>query len=185
MVKKINIILDLDNTLISAIDEREERAIDATTLEKRMRLFDWKTMQGEYKIFARPHLQEFLTWLFAHFNVSVWTAASKSYALFIIDEFVIAGNARRKLDYVLFSHHCREAKRTAKGQKVLSMLARTFPLGYDVDKTFIVDDNAEVYAAQPSKCIRVKPFDVSRASCEGDVELKRVMHRLELVRLKG
>src|SRR5580658_9229282 len=181
--KKINVILDLDNTLISAIDEKEERALGALSLGKRMSIFEWKSLEGEYKVFARPHLQEFLTWLFSHFNVSVWTAASKSYALFIIDEFVLAGKTNRKLDYVLFSHHCREAKRTAKSQKVLAMLNEAFPLGYDAEQTYIVDDNAEVHAAQPSKCVRVKPFDVTKNSCENDVELKRVIRKLELTRL--
>ena len=46
---------------------------------------------GHYKVFERPGLQEFLDYLFANFNVSVWTAASKSYALFIIDKYAGAG----------------------------------------------------------------------------------------------
>ena len=41
-------------------------------------------MDGTYIICERPHLSDFMDWLFKNFNVSVWTAASKDYALFII-----------------------------------------------------------------------------------------------------
>lgn len=181
---KINIILDLDNTLISAIDKKEEKKLKKSTLKSRMALFDWKDMQGDYKVFARPHLQEFLTWLFSHFNVSVWTAASKSYALFIIEQFIIANKPNRRLDYIFFSHHCRESKIKYKWQKVLSLLHTNFHLKYDIDRTFIIDDHDDVYTAQPNNCIRIQAFDISHKSCEKDADLKRIMRSLELIRLK-
>ena len=182
--KSINVILDLDNTLICAVDDREEAAIGPAGMNRRMSRLNWKDMEGSYKIFERPHLQEFLTWLFAQFNVSVWTAASKSYALFVVNEFVIAGRTNRRLDYLLFSHHCRRSKRTVKSQKALTMLADVFPVNYDVDRTFIVDDHVDVYSAQPHRCIKIKRFDVSRSSCESDVELDRVMKKLDLIRIR-
>jgi hypothetical protein len=55
-------------------------------------------MENYYIIFERPGLQQFLTFLFKNFNVSIWTAASKDYALFIIDKIIIAGNKNRKID---------------------------------------------------------------------------------------
>lgn len=180
--KKLNVFLDLDNTLISAIDKREEKEIDKNDLKKRIKLLEWKIMKGspEYKIFARPHLQEFLTDLFKHFNVSIWTAASKSYALFIIEEFILKKSEKRKLDYVLFNHHCVKSRKEMKGQKVLAALNVKFNLNYNLDKTFIIDDNEEVYASQPNKCFKIKPFEISESSCENDKELKRIMRQLLL-----
>jgi TFIIF-interacting CTD phosphatase-like protein len=180
MTHKINIILDLDNTLISAVSEDEERKIKPI-LTNRMQDFQWKDMDGAYKIFARPHLQEFLTFLFSKFNVSVWTAASKSYALFIIDEFVIAGKSNRTLDYILFSHHCRESKRHNLCQKSLEMLESTFPMKYNLADTFIIDDHHEVYSSQPTNCIKIKPFEISKESAKTDRELLKIMKRLEKI----
>ena len=182
--KALNIVLDLDNTLISAIDEDEIETMGVEVVSARQKAFTWLNMEDEFKVFERPGLQKFLTWLFANFNVSVWTAASKSYALFIIEKFVIAGRPERKLDYVLFSHHCRESKRNHNYQKSLEMMSNVFPQEYTLDKTYIVDDNKEVFDAQPTMCIRVKPFDVQKNSCVKDVELDRIKRHLEAVRIK-
>lgn len=182
---KINIILDLDNTLISAIDCDEAEKMGLDVVSARQRAFTWLNMEDEFKIFARPGLQDFLSWLFANFNVSVWTAASKIYASFIIQNFILAGRPERKLDYILFSHHCRESKRTRKYQKSLSMVSDVFPLGYDITNTYIIDDNKEVFEAQPKMCIRVRPFDVQKSSCEKDNELARVKRILETIRIRA
>lgn len=182
---KINIILDLDNTIISTIDETEEKEMDKTDLKNRTRLLEWKIMKWgvtdeRYKIFARPYLQEFLTWLFEYFNVSIWTAASKSYALFVIDEFILRSSEnKRNLDYVLFNYHCDKSKKKMKGIKVLSALNEIFNLNYDLNKTFIIDDLAEVYASQPDKCFKIKAFEVSDSECEKDIELKKIMNQLD------
>ena len=42
-----------------------------------------------YVVFERPYLQSFLDYIFDKFNVYVWTAASKDYALYIIGLCVI------------------------------------------------------------------------------------------------
>lgn len=181
---KINVILDLDNTLISAIDEEEAELMGLEVLAARQRNLTWLNMEDEFKIFSRPGLQDFLSWLFANFNVSVWTAASKTYASFIIQNFVIVGKPERKLDYVLFSHHCHESNRSRKFQKSLSMMSDIFPLGYDITNTYIIDDNKEVFEAQPKMCIRVKPFDVQKSSCEKDTELLKVKQILEMIRIR-
>lgn len=185
MMKKIrkvvrkdkNILLDLDNTLICSLSKEEER----NEFKPRMKKFTWKNMDGYYKVFERPGLQDFLDFLFENFNVSIWTAASKSYALFIIEEFILKGHPERKLDYVLFSYHCKASKKCRKSQKHLEMLKEEFKLlNYDPDKTFIIDDHPEVYGTQPLKCINVKPFEFTeRRSYEDRELLTNVKPRLE------
>jgi hypothetical protein len=87
--------------LISAIDLKEEKKIPKDELKAKMSKFKWEQMYDDdniplYKIFERPHLQKFLNWLFENFTVSVWTAASKTYALFIIEKFILANYPKRK-----------------------------------------------------------------------------------------
>jgi TFIIF-interacting CTD phosphatase-like protein len=178
-MKTVNVVLDLDNTLISSVSNDEERA-HSKVITDRMSSFDWRNMEDTYKIFARPHLQEFLDFVFANFNVSVWTAASKSYAIFIVDEFILS-RASRNLDYLLFSHHCRESHRHRSCQKSLNMLGTLYPLDYDPNETYIIDDHKEVYATQPTNCIRIKPFEIVKSSAVGDTELLKVVEKLKKV----
>jgi TFIIF-interacting CTD phosphatase-like protein len=185
---KINVILDLDNTLISSLSQEEQRdaAISSSTnnaLSEKMQKLKFKDMppDDEYKVFERPGLQDFLDFLFANFNVSVWTAASKSYALFIIDYFVIADRPERKIDYVFFSHHCRISTQKMHSQKDLAML-KEFGVHYDMSRTYIIDDHPEVYDAQPKKCIRVEAFEALAPRSENDKELMtKVRKRLSRI----
>jgi TFIIF-interacting CTD phosphatase-like protein len=176
-LKKINIVLDLDNTLISAIDEKESKYMKSNgSLYVAMRNYAWKKMDDEYIVFARPHLQDFLSWLFANFNVSVWTAASKLYATFIIDNFILAGHKNRKLDFILFSHHCKKSLKMHNHQKKLSMMCVS--TSYDVNNTYIIDDHKDVHSAQPDKCFKIKQFDVTKSQ-DLDIELKKIATKLK------
>ena len=105
--RKLNFLLDLDQTIISG-EPVEEYNFEKN--KKKASKFRFETMENYYIIFERPYLQQFLTFLFKNFNVSIWTAASKDYALFIIDKIIIAGNKDRTLDYIFFSYHCGISK---------------------------------------------------------------------------
>ena len=93
-------VLDLDQTLISAEPAEE---YDFSKNKSKAKQFVFHDMDGYYVVFERPGLQPFLTYLFDNFNVSIWTAASKDYALFIIEKIILAGNKNRKIDFIFFS----------------------------------------------------------------------------------
>lgn len=165
----VNLVLDLDNTLLSSISTEEELAVkkdNPLAYGKALRKLNWVRMPESYLIFERPGLQKFLDFVFKRFNVSVWTAASKLYALFIIKNILIKGNPERKLDYILFSHHCRissrlcRSKGTDKCHKKLEFLEKKFGIKYDPEETIILDDHDEIFKNQPNNCIHIKAFDV-------------------------
>jgi hypothetical protein len=165
MAKKWNVLLDLDQTLISAEEYEGFRH------EHRLGKFDVKVMDKEYIVFGRPHLQNFLDFLFRNFNVSVWTAASKSYALFIIDNFIL-NKPNRKLDFMFFSYHCDYSVECKKGLKGLSVLWEKFKLThYDESNTIIIDDNSEVKSIQRCNCYAIKPFYALKNGSENDTSL--------------
>ena len=118
-------------------------------------------MDDIYIVFERPHLQKFLDYLFKNFNVSIWTAASKDYACFIIDNIVLQ-DKNRKLDYIFFSYHCDISKKKKKrAQKSLELLWDIFKLPkYNKKNTIIIDDYDHVHKTQPENCILVEPFNV-------------------------
>jgi len=174
--RKLNILLDLDETLISSKASEEFNFKN----KKKMKKFDFEDMDGYYIIFERPNLQKFLTYVFENFNVSVWTAASKDYALFIIDKIIIGNHKNRKLDYIFFSYHCDISKKMVKGIKNLKMLWDIYKLkGYDQGNTFIIDDNEEVLKHCKQNCIQIKPFDYEDKNSFEDTELLKIMNTLK------
>lgn len=178
-IKMLNILLDLDNTLISSVTLKEDKSLKKsssmyTTAKEKL---NWKLMGDDYIVFERPGLQEFLTYLFQHFNVSVWTAATKSYALFIIDEFILKHHPERKLNFILFSHHCRISMDVKNTQKSLEMIPNHFGLDVYAANTFIIDDNPDVYEAQKDKCIPIKAFEIGDGG-------ESAMNDRELVKMK-
>ena len=106
----LNVILDLDNTIISALrpEEMKEAVDKFGQIDPSL---DWIDMDTSYRIYERPGSQQFLDYIFSEYRVSVWTAASKEYAAFIVDNVILKKGRNRKIDYILFSHHCRLSKK--------------------------------------------------------------------------
>ena len=183
--KKINFILDLDQTIISG-EPTEEYNFEKN--KKKASKFRFETMENYYIIFERPYLQQFLTFLFKNFNVSIWTAASKDYALFIIDKIIVAGNKDRKIDYIFFSYHCGISKKIKRGSsKELSILWTYYKLPeYNQNNTVILDDYVEdVYKNQKQNCIVAKPFEFKDNNSHKDNFLKDLQNKLKTLVLKN
>jgi len=179
-VQRKNVILDLDQTVISGESYDELDAMNQEELEVKLTQHKHSDMKGYYKIFERPGLQEFLDYLFANFTVSVWTAASKEYALFIIKHIIIAGKKKKRvLDYILFAHHCEQSQDKYESIKNLCMLWKTYKLkGYRKRNTMIIDDNNEVSDTQPANCIHIKPFKFKNKKSHTDKILAKVVRPL-------
>ena len=177
------IILDLDQTLISGEPIEEYNRKKHGPREK---FFRCDNMEGYYYIYSRPYLQEFLDYIFKHFRVSVWTAASKDYALFIIEKIILNKKPNRKLDFILFSYHCDWSKKYKKSSKNLKMLWEIFKMpGYSQNNTFILDDYVQdVHKPQPKNCIIAKPFEFTKKGSENDNFLKNLITQLETLRLQ-
>jgi hypothetical protein len=180
MTKKEHFVLDLDQTLISA-EATEE--YDFKENGKKAKKFTYHNMDGYYIVFERPNLQNFLDYLFKTFNVSIWTAASKDYAMFVIENAILKGHPERKIDYVFFSYHCNISKKIKKGSKDLSMLWDVYGIdGFKKNNTMILDDYDEVHDTQPENCIIAIPFKFTENGSENDNFL---MDLLEKIKNKG
>ena len=179
--KKNNILLDLDETLISS------QPTDKTKTETKCKILKYNyNMDDIYIVFERPNLQDFLEYIFENYNVSVWTAASKSYALSIIENIILI-DKRRKLDWIFYSYHCDLSNKLYNSSKNLKILWNEFKkinndFGYDYNEenTVIIDDNKEVYDSQPDLCIRIKEFLALKDGSEKDnVLIETVKKQLE------
>ena len=140
-------------------------------------------MDKDYIIFERPGLQTFLDYLFKNFNVSVWTAASKSYALFIIDSIILQNNPDRELKYILFDYHCDISKKNEKCAKKLDMLWDYYDASeFNENNTIIFDDNIDVYIGQTENCLIAKPFEFEHNGSENDNFLEIIRNVLDKIR---
>ena len=176
---KPNFILDLDQTLISAEASED---FDLKKYEKKMKLFNYKDMDGYYLVFERPHLQKFLDKLFKKFNVSIWTAASKDYALFIINKIILS-KPERKLDWIFFSYHCKLSKKLTDNTKSLKIIWEEYGFkNYNNNNTVILDDYDEVYNTQKYNCIVATPFEFKKNGSEHDNFLKKLTNKLDLLK---
>ena len=180
---KANILLDLDQTIISG-EATEE--IDFTKYKEKHKLFKSDDMDGYYMIYSRPYLQEFLDYIFSNFNVSIWTAASKDYALFIIEKIIINSKPDRKIDFIFFSYHCDLSKKIKKHSKELSMLWDIYKLnGFSEKNTVIIDDyKKDVHKCQPNNCIIAPPFEFTKDNSENDTFLKDIIPELDKMKLR-
>lgn len=175
-MEKKKFILDLDETIISA-EATEE--YDFEKNKTKAAKFRFEPMEGYYIIFERPHLQEFLDFLFENFDVSVWTAATKDYALFIINKIILT-KPNRKLDYIFFSYHCNISKKLKKGSKDLTMLWDVYKInGYNEKNTLILDDYNEVYMTQKDNCIIAEQFKFINENSEKDDFLKKLKSKIK------
>lgn len=171
-MNKNNILLDLDQTLISA-EATDEYDFDKN--KEKAKHFRYENMDDYYIVFERPGLQKFLDYLFKNFNVCIWTAASKDYALFIIKKIILR-DSDRKIDWIFFSYHCDISKKIKNNSKNLGLLIDDFKLpGYSQDNTIILDDYDEVYKTQPNMCIAAIPFEFTDNGSENDTYLYNLL----------
>jgi TFIIF-interacting CTD phosphatase-like protein len=177
MSNKPRAILDLDSTLIYAEPTED---YDFTKNKEKASKFKYHDMDGYYIVFERPGLQDFLDFLFKTYTVSVWTAASKDYALFVIDKIVLQKSGRT-LDHIFFSYHCDISSAKKTGTKDLSTLWDVFNLpGYTKENTVILDDYDEVHRTQPGACVIAIPeFKFATEGSENDGYFKALRPHME------
>lgn len=173
---KPNLVLDLDQTIISseAVEEFNFKKYEKKAIE-----FDFENMDGYYIVFSRPHLQKFLDFAFENFNVSVWTAATKDYAILIIEKILLI-KPGRKIDWVFFSFHCDVSEKMGKCTKDLSLLWKVYKIpGFNKNNTVILDDYDDVYKNQRDNSIQAKPFFFTDKGSEKDDFLLTTMEMLK------
>jgi TFIIF-interacting CTD phosphatase-like protein len=189
---KPNLFLDIDQTLIAAVpfepdeddDEDDDETYDFRKFKEKAKQFDFENMDSVYIIFERPHLQTFLDYVFREYNVSLFTAASKSYCLFILENIIAPDDKpERKLDYTFFSYHCSLSSKFKGSTKDLSILWDIYKDDkYSPDNTLIIDDYDNVYNAQPKNAIPAPPFHFTKKGSEKDTFLLDLIPKLKKIK---
>jgi hypothetical protein len=152
-MSKLHVILDLDSTIIHSL-EYSECLFLPTDFQN---IFHHKDMIGYVRVFARPHLEYFMDYIFENFDVSVMTAADYGYGWFIIQNFILT-KPDRKLNYFFHNYHTELADERYGKHKDLRLVYDIFDIdNMTPNNTVIIDDHPKVQAANKQNVIPVVP----------------------------
>ena len=179
-MSKNNIILDLDNTIISCISITDKKAKLIPDLIKK---FPTHYILSEhnipkYYIFPRFNLQPFLDYIFTNFNVIVWTSASRRYCSFVLENLL----SNRPIQYIFFDYHVNISNKLFHHPKHLDLLSKTFNISnITYDNTIIIDNNQIIANnSLPYKTYCCKHFNIVTCinSFNNDNELQNIINHL-------
>lgn len=136
------LILDLDETLVFATEEILERPQDFIV--------------GEYFVYKRPFLKEFIEFCLGNFEVAVWTSSTHNYAIKIVEEVFPNPNI---LKFFWSRLRCTirydaELQETYF-EKIMSKVRKR---KFDLAKVIVVDDSPEKWRNSYGNLVRVKPY---------------------------
>jgi len=176
---KLNVVLDLDDTLIHSVQYNNISTIPPVWKNKGTIL-----IPGDYVTFRRPHLEKFLDFLFENFNVGVFTAASKDYANEIVWQFV-QDKPGRKVDFLLSASDLQSSKQLygSETMKKLNYIWDNLHVyDYYPCNTIIIDDNLYVKQSNYYNTLSVHPFHVTENDSEYDSTLLEAMDALREIK---
>lgn len=150
-----NVILDLDHTLIHC-PENIHKITRQTCNHLRCHHI---SINGDlYIIFERPFLREFLRGLRGK-RISVWTAADKTYATYIVDNILRPYlNKGQTIEIIWHREHCKKSEKKHGLLKHLDMFRYHYPK-YKKETTIIIDDNRDLLK-QPNNIYVIPRFTI-------------------------
>lgn len=160
------IILDLDETLIHSI-EKEKVNTMVTTFKTHV--FD------KYVIFERPCLEMFLKELTKEFKICVWTAASFTYAQFIV-KYIIEPYIGKQVYFLYHDIHCDISFKKFGILKHLD-LVQMFNKTFTKTNTLLVDDNTDVLR-QNNCVLNIQKFNLNPK----DQELSKILKKIIMIK---
>ena len=169
MSEKMNIIFDLDETLISTIMLNFGNGERHKLYMPQISNIGIMSVNNTCHItFIRPHLDELLNYCYENFNVSFWTAGSYLYCREVI-RILLNGEQYNKTKIIL-SKHGDSSIIEMKSNKIINedinnINCKSLNLLYNADynfnknNTLIVDDNIYVCSFNNENAIRIMPYD--------------------------
>lgn len=193
-----NIVLDLDECLVHTVAdplEMPDHVRDAPELKPYLYTVD--TEQGVFWGVKRPHVDEFLAFVGAHFeHYGFWSAGQPGY----VDEIVRALDPPRPPAFVMNFDHCdnvhreyrsrgRSADSDGRGDvsyyselsKPLNTIFQGYPDHFTRFNTFILDDRQDYAAGNLLNWLPIKPYEptVERLLPYDEDSLPRLMAWLQ------
>jgi len=156
---KLNIVLDLDETLIHATHLNFGNAFCKFEI---------------YNIYKRPHLDKFLAIVFEKYNVYIWTAACKSYAKYVIKHLL---KPKQILKRLLTKKDCIIQKERS-GLYFCQDIIKKKPLGKlgcNLARTVLIDDVKTSFVLDPLNGILIPEFNNPNKDNESLLDILKIL----------
>jgi RNA polymerase II subunit A small phosphatase-like protein len=141
-MKRNLLILDLDETLICS-------ATQPLVAPPNFCL-------GDFHVYRRPFLAEFLAFAAEHFDLAVWSSASPDYVAGIVRELFANPN---ELRFVWAADRCtRRFDGETREEYWVKDLKKVKRSGIPLDRVLVIDDTPEKHERNYGNLIRVRPF---------------------------
>lgn len=155
------LILDLDETLIAAVEEEGPWPCDFRV--------------GPYHVRKRPHLDNFLGGVKKHYDLAIWSSASSDYVAEITRRIASPG---LEWAFVWSRERCTVKRNVETFEtEYVKDLKKVKRAGYDLSRILIVDDTRHKVARNYGNAIYIAPFEGD----PGDSELPLLQAYLEMV----
>jgi TFIIF-interacting CTD phosphatase-like protein len=149
-MKYKTLIVDLDATLVHTIENSTMTASRIPSLASFIVQLEGNTQP--MLVYIRPYAPQFLAWAFLNYKVIFWTAATRQYALAVLQGLLTPSAAAAA---ILFSRQTTEICEKLTGHhKLISFISNYI----DEEPALIIDDRQEVYNSQPLNAYRIAPF---------------------------
>ncbi len=170
------IVLDIDGTLIHGFLSHE-------TPDKGMYDFDFTHRNGDhFYVKKRPHVDEFLTWLFRKYTVAFWSASDDEYVYRVLG-FLLNDNMK---PLFIWTQKMCSIKTVLLGPynygvvvyKKLHKVWDDQKFGFAKEQILIIDDTPTTYSYNHGNAIPISPFTMNQVT---DTELLRIRNILSLL----
>jgi TFIIF-interacting CTD phosphatase-like protein len=165
--KKLNIVLDLDNTIIYTIifDSKDISKIKYYEIFKNNNLLGkFVIMQKTYLVYIRPYFTYFLNTIKIYFNLYIYTNSQEIYCKNVINllrnkylYFEIKKIISRNNNYSLI----KQLSLICDNIDDLHFMTNNLNYNEFVNKTIIIDDNIDIWKFDKENLINVNSFNES------------------------
>ncbi len=174
----MNFILDLDNTLICGIPfgDTDKISLKAEINYNFTLFYPYSNLMYLTKIYARPHLSEFLIELSKLGTITIWTGAQKIYAKHIIQNLF---PNEIKIKNLFTSFYTNKLYFKHNQMKPIKHLVNENN-EYNMSNTIIIDDDIRVINSNQDNSIQITKFTKeSILSSNIDNELLNILEQIK------
>ncbi|PSS02887.1 Ubiquitin-like domain-containing CTD phosphatase [Actinidia chinensis var. chinensis] len=144
-------------------------------------LFDHRSTAENPLELMRPYLHEFLTAVYAEYDIIIWSATSMKWVEIKMGQLGVLNNPNYKITALLDHLAMITVHSDARGTfdcKPLGLIWGQFPQYYSSENTIMFDDLRRNFVMNPQNGLTIKPFRKAHANRDSDQELMKLTQYL-------
>ncbi|KAJ4965982.1 hypothetical protein NE237_017831 [Protea cynaroides] len=144
-------------------------------------LFDHRSTAENPLELMRPYLHEFLTAVYAEYDIVIWSATSMKWVELKMGQLGVLGNPNYKITAMLDHLAMITVQSDSRGIfdcKPLGLIWAQFPEFYSPKNTIMFDDFRRNFVMNPQNGLTIRPFRKAHANRGSDQELVKLTQYL-------